>query len=233
MRGQKPAGIESGVALNTLLEQDSVRHSDVFRSWESAHVQLAKIQIEMWRLLAARDPKFELQWGDDTELRRVKWREIDLDKSRYRMRAWPTNLFGSTPTAKLQGIMDLFKTGGIPTEQLVMVLTSQFPDIRALFGDENSLLSNIERKLASVVEEGSVTPENAPHGNMNLPLARRIGVARQNALEAGGASQDKVAAVAQWLSLLSQVEGEQPPPAQPGANAGMPPAPAPAKQGVL
>jgi len=215
MMGQKPAGTESGVALRTLLDQESVRHSDIYRAWEQFHVNIGRIAIGMFRLLAARNSKFEVSWGDDQELRRVKWKDIDLDNMKWKLRAWPVSLFSSTPSAKLEQLTELFEVSGIDKAKVVPVLASQFPDIAALFGDENAMLSNIERKLARIIEDRELRDENLPHGFMDLEMAEKVAVARINACEVDGAPDEVILALGQFVEAVKAKQKEVEPPTPP------------------
>ena len=222
LMGRKPPGVESGVALRTLLDQDQIRQSDIFRAWEQFHVDAGKVTIEMWRLLAARNPSFKVSWGTDTELMKVPWSKIDLDNQRFKLRAWPVSLFSSTPGAKLEQLVELFQATGIEKSKAVPILAAQFPDIAAIFGDENAYLSNIEAKLAKVIDDRAVTDESLPHGFLNLTLAQQTGLARLNACEADGAPREVLAALEQWLELVKQEQAKQAPLAPPNPAEALP-----------
>lgn len=226
---QKPAGIEAGVALRTLLDTESIRHTDVFRAWEAFHLDLGRAVTDAFRLLAWNDPDFEIVWAGDKDLERIKWRDVDLDESKWRLRIWPTNLLPETPTAKLEKALELYKEGAFTREDMLSAL--QFPDVEAILGDKSAAQRNVERKLDGIVEDG-YRAEYAPHGLLDLALAIRLGLQRFNALEADGASVQTLEDVQRWVEdCISEQKKITPAATAPGAQAA--PAPLPNSAGPL
>jgi hypothetical protein len=224
----KPEGIEAGVALRTLLDTESIRHTDVFRAWEDFFQQLGGAIVDCLRLLAWHDPDFKLIWSGDKDLAEIRWREVDLEDSKWRLRIWPTNLLPQTPSARLEKALELFEKGAITQTDMLSLL--EFPDIEAMLGDRGAALRNIERKLDRLVRDGyDNNPELAPHGLMDLALAIRQGLARFNALEADGAELDRLDDVRRWVEdcIAEQKKIAPAPPAGPAAplpnTAGAPP----------
>ena len=227
MMGKRPVGVESGTALRTLLEEEGIRHTDIFRAWEEFCLSIGKTMVECCRLVAARNPDFSLFWGDDDDLREIKWNEIDLKSARFKMRVWPVNLLPSTPSAKLEKLVELFQLNGISREQLVVALASEFPDMRAIMGDESALLTNIQRKLQETIDSAAVTDESLPHAFMALDLAEQVAVARINELETEGAPSDVIAAVSRWIELVRNLKMSVAPPPPPGGQSQAAPASTP------
>lgn len=224
---QKPAGIEAGVALRTLLDTESIRHTDVFRAWESFHLELGRAVVDAFRLLAWHDPDFEVMWAGDRDLERIKWRDVDLDESKWRLRIWPTNLLPETPSAKLEKALELYKEGAFTREDMLSAL--QFPDVEAILGDKSAAQRNVERKLDGLVDRGYLA-EYAPHGLLDLALAIRLGLQRFNSLEADGAPVETLEAVQRWVEDAIAEQTKVTPSAAQGQAA---PAPLPNTAGPL
>jgi len=87
---------------------------------------------------------------------------------------------------------------------MVPMLVSQFPDLGALYRDQNAFLSNIEKKLGQVVADRAVRGTNMPHKFMNLQMAWEVGLARYNAAEAEGEDPSIIAALGQWLDAVKK-----------------------------
>ena len=81
----KPKGVESGVALQTLQDTESVRHTDVFRAWEDFHVDLAKMVVDAFRMLVQADANTKMVFGDAKDLKEIDWKEVDLSEDRYHL----------------------------------------------------------------------------------------------------------------------------------------------------
>lgn len=217
---EKPKGIESGVGLRTLLDTESIRHTDVFRAWESFFLELSKGVVEGLRLLARNDPDFTLVWGDDRELREVKWSMVDLENARWRLRTWPINLLPSTPSAKMERVLELYKEQAISREQMLSLL--DYPDLEAMAGDATAAERNIERMLIALEDDEDPTTYT-PHGFLLLDLAESMGAERYNALEADGADPDVLVRLQRWLDGVREVKARIAPPPQTTGPAGAPP----------
>jgi len=229
---KKPAGVDAAVAIQALQDTESIRHTDVFRAWEDFHIDLAHICIEAIRMLAEHVPDYEVMWGSAKDLKRIKWKDVDLDDSKWHLMCWPTNLLPQTPAAKLQRVVDMMNQKLITPQQGLMLL--DFPDIDAIMGDSNAALKNIEQKLNTLVRDGD-SPSTMPHPYLQLDLAWKQAIDRINRLESEGAPHEQVELVIQWAEdvktfrdkLLAEQAAQQP---LPGGGAPPPPAQIPAQQ---
>lgn len=248
MFAQKPAGVDHAPGMQHLADTESIRHTPAFRSWEDFHLQCGRAHIDAFRQLAEVNKDFEVIWGDSKDLKRIKWKEVDLERSKYHLRVWPTNLLPSMPAAKASRVMD-FVNAGVFTPQMALS-AMEYPDIEALMGDTTAMLENVERKLDSVIANG-FDENNAPHPYMDLALAKAVSRERINRLEADGEDASKVDDVRKWWNFAHQLELDMlakqkaaeagqpppagaPPPPPPGGGEPMPapeaaPPPAPAE----
>lgn len=235
--GTKPPGVDHAPGMEHLSDEQAVRHTVAFRAWEDFHLQAAKIIIDCYRQLYEYDPNFEVIFGEDKELVRLPWGEIDMERDRYRLKCWPTNLFAQTPSMKIKQINTAVQGGWLPAE-LALQSFSGNPDIDALIGDVNSARRNVEKKLADVQKNG-LTDENMPHPHMNLPLCKSMASERINKLEANGERPETIDNVINFWEAAHKLElklmqeraaamappGAAPPGPPPGPPAGPPGAP--------
>jgi hypothetical protein len=185
--GTKPAGVQSGKALRTLLDAESVRNGDVFRAWEDSHVTLSRVIVDCLRALAVESTDLTLVFGDSQDLKELKWSEISMETSQYHMRVFPTNFFSQHPSSQMEEVLEFFDRGIFPLELVGQAL--DFPDIQKLMGDYRAAQENIERKLDSI-ERGKT--DVVVHGYLNLALAKRLATDRLNRLEADGIEEGEV-----------------------------------------
>jgi len=197
----RPAGIEHAPALQFLADVESIRHTPRFQAWEEVFVQASRRIVDVLRLLAERDPNFEIIWGDSKEMKRIKWKDVDLEDSRFIITVWPTNLLPQTPAAKVARVIELLKNGLLDRERALTLL--DFPDIVAAMGDSNAALRNIEEKLRAAVEGDEVRAMAHPY--LALDLAFQIGKDRLNALEADGADEDVLDRVRTFVEDVDQL----------------------------
>ncbi len=221
---QKPAGLESGVAIRTVLDTESMRHSDPFLGWEEAHARLARTYVDCVRLLAENDNgNFKAFWGDEKELQEINWKDVDLPESKYRLRTWPTNLFSQSPGAKKDEVLEFFRYGLFDKEEALEHL--DFPDTQAARDAVLAAKRNIQRILQTMVR---TKKPHVPHPYLNLSLAKRMGMTLLNQLEGDGrVDSEEADLVRQWLELVDfEIKKLMPPPPPgPPAPPGMPPGP--------
>lgn len=242
----KPLGVDHAPGMQHLSDEQSIRHTTSFRSWEQFHLDAATIIVDGLRMLAERNKDFEVIFGDAKDLKRIKWANVDLGADRYHLKIWATNLLPQTPAAKASRIIDYMSAGLISQGEGRAL--AEFPDIESVLGDANAEELNIQRKLDACVR-GEVN-EATPHAYLNLDLAMAMAKQRINRLEADGVSEDVWDRVVQFwedcnalkLKATNQTaqatQGILPPSGGPGPAGAMPPGappapmPAPAPQGM-
>lgn len=194
---KKPEGLESGVALRTVLDTESMRHSDPFLGWEEAHIKAARVLVDVVRLLAEHSENFTVFWGDEREMRALKVKDFDLPEDKFRLRSWPTNLFSQTPGAKKDEVLTFYREGFYDKEEAMMHL--DYPDTRAARDAILAARKNIEKILLRV-KKGE---PHTPHPYMNLPLAKKLGIIALNELEARDlVDSDAAERVRRWLEMV-------------------------------
>jgi hypothetical protein len=201
---QKPAGVDHAPGLQMLADTESVRHTPAFRAWRKFHLSLARGFVDAFRQLAEHDENFEIVWGNAKDLQRIRWKDVDLERDKFEIRLWPTNLLPSTPAAKASRIVEYVKNGML-TPQQGLAAAAEYPDIEALIGDSNAVQRNIEAKLADILKHG-LNEDNAPHAWMNPTECKRIAANVINALEADGEDPDHIDGIRNFWKMSHELE---------------------------
>ena len=221
VHAERPKSMQSGAAVRTLLDTENIRHTDVFRAWETFHQDLGRVVVDHFRLLAWHDPNFSVMWGSSKDLREIKWKDTDLEDSKWKMRIWPTNLLPSTPSAKLEKVLEMYREQAITREQLALLL--DYPDMDAIASQLTAGLRNIERRLEHAVQGDKPFEEYMPHGYLPLGLAHTTALQELNELEADEAEPEVINRVTEWLEAVEKLMRD----AQPANAGGAPAAPGP------
>lgn len=236
IQANKPPGVEHAPALQFLADLESVRQNPRFRTWETFHVQNSRLIADGARIMAETVPDYDVMFGDDKELKRIAWSEVDLGEDKTLITTWPTNLLPQTPGAKMARLIELVKTGIFTPQKALTALAQDYPDIEALLGDVNAFAKNIEEKLNRLIKDGD-TDGAMVHAMMDLELAATMVKERANALEADGASQETLDALETWygdvqelMARAAQVAAAQVAP-PPGMDPGAAPPPMPPGDG--
>lgn len=250
---QKPAGIEHAPPMQHLADTESIRHTPAFRAWENYHVEAGTIIVDAFRLLAEHNPKFEVVFGDAENLKRLKWRDYDLGRGKYKFRAWPTNLLPSAPAARSERILQYLQMGLFSRDEARASALEGALDMKSIIGDQNAVERNVE-KLLDKVEANGLTVDTMPSPFNDPGLCMKKSAERINKLEADGVADSRVDGLRQFWDaayrekLKMDADAAQvakgimpgqappanapppggPPPPQPGPDQGAPPPAVPA-----
>lgn len=176
-QSKKPSGLDAAIALRTMQDIETERFMITAQRFEEMHLDIARMAVDMTKDLfegnseAGIEPmkNLEIAAVDKEFMRRIKWKDINLDKDKYVLRCFPTNLLRATPAGKLEDIQELMQAGIFDRDDAVAAL--DYPDIKAVTSRMTASRDNILRLIALMLEEGKYfTPE--PY--MNLSLAKSL-----------------------------------------------------------
>lgn len=233
MTAKKPMGVNHEPGMAYLADTETVRHTAKFMAWEEFNIDCAEQQVRCLRELAENDPKYELVFESDSQLKRLKAKDFDVDADKFKVKAWPTNFLKQSPAQRADQIMDFVDRGLFSPEMALEALDA--PDIKALLGDRTAIKQNIKNKLARIVA-GEYTDREMPTPYMDLSMAKLMGMVMYNQLEANEESEDKIDRVVRFLedvdALRARAAALQAPAGAPTNQVAGPPAqpqlPAPA-----
>jgi hypothetical protein len=222
---RKPAGVESGVALRTLLDTETQRFSLLVEAWQEFYLEIARQTI----FAARRCGNPVAKWRSKEWVREIQFSDVDDEDDKFDLQLWPTNLLPDTPAGKLAYVEQMITIGLIGPEQGQSLL--DYPDIEAFQRENNAGRDNIEM----IVEHMMVHDDYiAPTKFMNLALSKNVIQANLLRAQVNGWPEEKQSMLAQWLDAADAILNPPPPPApddafaaSPDVGAPMPPAPGP------
>ena len=227
-QSQKPAGLNSGKALQTYADIESERFQVAFHQYQHLFLRLARQTIALCRELAADNPSFAVKSITHRTMSVVKWADAAMNDNDFAMKEYATSAFAETPEARLQQIQDSLNSGSpLITPKEGRRLTRD-PDLEN-FDSLNDASFNLAESMISDILNGR--PARSPVAQMDLVEAARLGqltwLRAYGAMTAGGKApneknQAKLDALDSWTQ---QVIALQPPPSPPAAPPGMPPGP--------
>jgi hypothetical protein len=200
----KPAGIDHAPGMEFLADHESLRHTIRQRQWNDFHIQLARLFVDGYSQLSRADRNFTVQWSDSREMKRLKWSDYEIDRYRYNLKCWDTNVLAQTPAARLQQVMQLMKMN-LATPTMVADAMGDSPDFRALVGDVTAMQKNVHAKLSKALKEG-YSEDVAPHPYMDLADCKRIAREKINELEAQGVDDEKLEPLRKFWEHANKLE---------------------------
>ncbi len=165
-QSQKPAGLNSGVALREFQDIESERFQLAGQRYEDMFMEAAKQFVELSKELYEMEPKLTVKVKANKFIQKIKWKDVDMDEDEFVMKVFPVNMLPSTPAGKLATIQEMVQAGLIPQDQAISLL--DFPDLDSFLSLATAAQDNIERILGIMIEEGRYIP---PEPFMNLQLA--------------------------------------------------------------
>lgn len=163
---QKPAGLNSQVALREYNDIETERFAAFAGEWENFHMDIARQQIDLAKDLAQMNPGYGVWAKQNDGVEFVKWSDIDLKDDSYVMQVYPTALLGNTPAGRLDRISDLISLQLITPEEAGSLL--DFPDIQGVMSIKNAAYNDIMATLESLLSGKYVSPE--PFQNLQLGI---------------------------------------------------------------
>ena len=84
--------------------------------------------------------------------RPIKWSDVDMDRDKFILKAWPTALFPTTPTGKLQILDELNQMQVIPQKEFIRFI--DFPDVQGYLADATASVDLIDSMVEAILYNG-------------------------------------------------------------------------------
>lgn len=222
-QSQKPAGLNSGVALNTYLDIETERFALFVKAYERYHVDVAYQFLYLFEELSKTKKKITVRAKVRDRGRQIlqdlDYKKIRMDMEDFTLQVFPTSMLAKEPAARMQQVANLAEAGWISADEAKMLL--DFPDLERLGNLEHASYRLVDKILGSFldVEEGKVAKYVYPEAPMNLELARTM--AQQRYLEAklDGAPETTLKLIMDFMvDCQAELEKAMPPSAAPPAG---------------
>ena len=227
---QKPAGLNSGVALREYNDIESARFQEFSQDIEAFFVDAAKCCMALAGEIAeANTGHYPVTVKNSKSLTKLDLKEIKLKEEDYTISVFPASSLPQEPAGRLEAIDDLVKRGLIdPVEQRELL---NFPDIEA----SNQLSTAQDEYLKEVFEKMLEDEEYTPPDPLdNLQLARKLALQYYALGKKLGEGEEKLEMIRQYIRDIGALEAPEPVvPALPQPELGAQIAPAEAAQLAL
>ncbi len=236
----KPAGVESGRAMEQLSEEHSVRFDTVSKSFEAIFskglaLQFVRTAKQMDECLK-RDgkPGLRLRSTYKKEFIDLKWDDVELGPDELFIDVWPVSVLPQHPAAKTAEVERWQANKWVTNDQAKALL--DFPDMESFSSVSRASFELLEWQLGQMLDEGNpVMPDqrqdlqnSLSFGTLAKFKAQREGVAEENIQ----LLEDFLSVIENWLkpepapqdvAALGAPMDSMPPVADPlGQNSGLP-----------
>lgn len=162
--GQRPAGLNSGVAQRTYQDIQTERFLEVGQNYEEFVVECARQAIRVAKKIGGKLKVRSLGKGDVTV---IDWSEINL-KDDPTIKVHPTSMIPSTPAGRLEWAQDMINSKVIPPEDVLDIV--DFPDTEAYAKRKNAPRKTVERNIAAMLRGEYRSPEPFDPHQMALKI---------------------------------------------------------------
>jgi hypothetical protein len=248
---RKPADVESGIAIQTLLDIETQWFALLSKDWEEFFCEAARIVVDLSKKINSRT-KFRSRWVAKDFVETIDWGDVNLRRDQYVLKVYPANLLPTTPYGRLAAVENLMRIGLISDPREAMALLD-YPDLAKHQTLAAADIDDIDMVIGEILGKGNyIEPE--PYQNLDIGM-KRISSALLRA-RIDRAPEDRILMLEQWLEdaerLIEVKEQEMqaemaqqeqmmaqqqaleqgPPPAPGGPPEGMAPPPLPGEEVV-
>lgn len=214
-QSEKPAGLNSGVALRTYQDVETQRFALVGQRWERWYMAVAEGIIDLSSDIYGRTKKLSVKVPGRGFVESIDWKDVSLKRDQYDIQVWPTSILPETPEGKLQAIQEWVSSGFMPRD--VAIAQMNMPILNDWVDDETAARDNIEMCLSSIVDRGKfIAPDPVSNIDLCVTMAQSAYLRAQN----DDLEEHKVTLLERFLqrSLELQAQKNAPPPPPPGAG---------------
>jgi hypothetical protein len=209
----KPAGINSGKAMQTYNDIETQRFVLVGQSFEDAHIDLYYRTVDAARRITKVNPDFALIVKDRRKgTEKVPWADVDM-KDDMCVNAFPTSMLPHSPEGRLAFVEEMLQAGKIDDDTAMELL--DFPDTSAYREMRLADTYAIQDAIADIIETGSYLP---PEEMDNLEKALDIAHRTYLRLRSKGAPEQTLTLLRSYMldakAMSDRIKASQQPPQQ-------------------
>lgn len=149
---QKPSGLNSGVALNTMEDIESSRFETQLNSVVRLYVDVAKACLDIF------PPEIDIL-PDDLNRANIKWKDIVEARNNMKIQFSAAESLSKDPSEKLKQLVALSQAGVIPQSHIATLM--ELPDLNAGYNLANNAFNSVYTFIDNVLVSG-ILPDKIP-----------------------------------------------------------------------
>ncbi|HEU5479954.1 MAG TPA: hypothetical protein VFU90_08990, partial [Candidatus Tumulicola sp.] len=220
-QSEKPAGLNSGVAMRTYQDVETQRFAIIGQRWERFHLEEAEIILDMASRMYAKGKSIAYDVPGRGFVETIDWKDVSMRRDQYDLEAFPTSLLPRTPEGQLQTVQEFLSSGLMPRDVALGQL--RVPNLDAWIEDETASRDNINMCLSRIRDKGKY---RSPNGIANIDQCVTMAMSAWLRADIDDTMDPKrVDMLLRFLdeALAIQASKNAPPAAPPGAPGAAPP----------
>lgn len=207
--GTKQPGVNSAIAMRTMVDIESSRFIQVSKNWEKFFIDCAEICVKLAKKAYENDNTFKVTYMDKKSkiLKEIPWKKVNLPDDMFSIRCDTISGFPASAAGRIQTVTDLISNHFIGQERGMELLNID-PDLEDEIKLQTSTLRLCEKRLCEMVEDNVY---NHPENYMNLKLAQLVSQQTYNQLQIDGCPEERLSLVRQWINeIANKIAGNDP-----------------------
>jgi hypothetical protein len=228
----KPEGLNSGRAIREYNDIQQDRLHVPAKSYETMYMDVARLSIEVIKMIAAADKGYEVRVPGRKTIERIEWKDIKLSDDDYVMQCYPVSSLPSDPAGRLATIQEYAQAGFLSPRQARRLL--DFPDLDQVESLANAEEDYLTMVFDKIVDDGDYT---SPDPLDDLAMSKQLCLEYYAKGKANNLREDRLELLRRYLEQINEIEqAMMPPPVpqmpMPGATGAplAPPMPMPASE---
>ncbi len=199
---QKPAGLDSKVALREFSDIESDRFRTIGAEYENFFLELARLGLACARDIAKKHGgKYQVTARGRGAMEEVSWSKIGLEENEYGMECFPVSSLPRDPAGRLQTIQEYAQAGYLTPREARRLL--DFPDLESVESLANAAEDWLVQCLDKIVDDGEFT---GPDPLDDLKLARELALQYYAVGKAKGLDTDRIEMLRRFLMQIDALE---------------------------
>ena len=212
--GQKPSGLQSGTALRTYHDIESIRFAQVAKEWESLFVRIGKAIINVLKN-SHENGTLKIKVKTDSILEEVAIETAELgDMTVDVIDIYPVSSLPQSPSGRLQTVIDMVQSQMIAPEEARVLL--DFPDLQKSNDLANASFKDLEKLFEFFLsKKGKYI---APIEYQDLETGIKLGTSYLLKAKMEDYPEKKINFIERWIYEAVDLINPQPIPELPEAN---------------
>lgn len=229
-QSQKPAGIDSGIGLQTLDDIETERFIIFGRAYEAWCLDIARQFVDCASEIAKKEGEYAIEVPLKGGLLPLSWKDVSIDD--FELKVFSTSTLPQQPAARLEKLQTLFDAGVV--DRSVFLRELDAPELSAELDMETADKLNVDERLEAMLESDDPEDPDAylmPTPYQDLQWAARRAQQKVNKAECDGCPEENLDLLRRFITDCEKLPKIIAAKAAAEAAANAPPAPPPMQGG--
>lgn len=206
----KPLGINSGTALRTYDKIADDRQLVIGQDMEDFCLEIARQGIEVVKDIFKDKKSYKVTWPGVNFVQSIDWKDVNLERDEYVLKAFPTSSLPEEPAARLETIQEYMQAGLVSPRAGRRLLRTEDIEMSDMLA--NAAEDLICKSIEAILYDKDTTCR--PDENWDLQLAKQLSIEYYNYAKVNNCPEENLKILRDFQAYVDEEMGlTQPPPA--------------------